>query len=264
MYNLGLTSVGGYITRHTVIEAHTYSYQHVTLVSVDIRTQIAVHAQHAFVQRMVRRQGREPQQGTPCRQASLLDKGAQLCLRIAQLYPLPYQYQRSLGSIDEVSSLLNSFHVHVGDGLITADVVDHCWHIVHLVHLRILGKVKYYGTRSSATCYVEGACYCPRYIFSSTNLITPLGNGLRNTHQVNLLKSICTQEASTHLTGYYHQWRTVYHGIGNACYGIGGTRSACHQAYAHLTRHTGKALCGVGGSLLMANQDVIQRLPVVV
>ena len=262
--DFSLRSIGRHVARHTVVEAHAHGYQHIALVGIDVRPQIAMHTQHALVQRMVGRQGRKSQQGTSGRQFSLLNEGSEFGLGITQLYPLPYEYQWALSGINEIGSLADGFHIHVGHGLVTADKVNRSRFIFHLVHLCILGKVEHHRTRTATTGNVEGTRHGPRHIFGPTNLVTPLGDGLSDAYEVHFLKGIRTEETCTYLPGNNHDGRTVYHGVGNAGNGIGGTRSAGYEADTYLTRHTGKALCGMGSALFVAHQNVVQRLPMVV
>ena len=74
MNDFGLRGIGCNVACHTVVETHTYGYQHIALVSIDVRSQIAVHAQHAFVQRMIGRQSRQSQQGASGWQFSLFNE----------------------------------------------------------------------------------------------------------------------------------------------------------------------------------------------
>ena len=213
---------------------------------------------------MIGRKGRKSQQGTSGRQSGFLDESSKFGLGITQLYPLPHEYQRAFGGIDEVDCLADGFHIHIGHGLVAANIVDRHGSIFHLVYLRVLGKVEHHRARPTATGNVEGARHGPRHIFGPTDLVTPLGDGLRDAYEVHFLKGIRTEETCTHLPGNNHDGRTIYHGVGNAGDGIGGTRPTGHEANTYLTRHTGKALCGMGSPLFMAHQDVVQRLPMII
>ena len=44
-----LTGIGLQVARHPVIKAHADGDEHITLVGLHIRSEVAVHAQHAFV-----------------------------------------------------------------------------------------------------------------------------------------------------------------------------------------------------------------------
>ena len=95
------------------------------------------------------------------------------------------------------------------------------------------------------------------HILCPTNLIAPFGDRLSDTHQINLLKRICSQERSPHLSGNHHNRRTVNHGISNAGDSIRGTGTAGNQTDSHFTRHTGKTLCRMSSSLFVTNQYMI-------
>lgn len=52
MHNLCLWGIFRRVARDAVVKPHAYGYQHIALVGVDIRTDVSVHAGHAFVEWM--------------------------------------------------------------------------------------------------------------------------------------------------------------------------------------------------------------------
>ena len=264
MDNLCLRSVSGQLARNTVVETHAHRNQHIAFVGIDVRTQIAVHAQHALIQGMSRRQRRKPQQGTAGRHARLFDEGTQFVLRIAQLHALPYQHQRTFRRIYQIGSLPYGIRVGFGYRQVAAHVIYFGRDVLRLIHLRILGKVQHNRTGTPALCDIESTCHCPSHIFRTANLVAPLRDRLCNTYQVYFLKSVRAEKSRGNLPRNDDYRRAVYHGICNTRNGIGCSRAAGYQAYADLARHTCKALCGMGSSLFVANQDMVLFLPVVV
>ena len=57
VYDVCLGGIGFQIARYAVVESHAHGDEHVTLVRHHVGRQVAVHAQHAHVQRMVAGQG---------------------------------------------------------------------------------------------------------------------------------------------------------------------------------------------------------------
>ena len=53
MQHLGLRGIFRHLASHAVVEAHAYGYDQVGAVGVEVRANVAVHAHHAFVERMV-------------------------------------------------------------------------------------------------------------------------------------------------------------------------------------------------------------------
>ena len=60
-----------------------------------------------------------------------------------------------------------------------------------------------------------------------------------------------------HLPADDHHWNAVHVSGGDAGYGIGQSGARSDQGHAHFTRSTGKAICSVNCSLLMANKNVL-------
>ena len=259
-----LRRIRGQLARHTIVKTHAYRNQHIALIGIDIRPQIAMHAQHPLVQRMLCWQCGKPQQGATGRHIRLFDESTQFVLRIAKLHALPHQHQRTFRRIYQISSLLYGFRFHFGYRQIAAHVIHFGRHIFRLIHLSVLGKVQHNRTGTSALRYIESAGHCPCHIFRTTDLIAPLRDGLRNAHQIHLLKGIGSKESRSNLSGNDNNRRAVYHGIRNTCNGVRCARTAGNQAYAHLTRHTRIALCRMCSSLFMAHQNMIQILSMVV
>ena len=129
---------------------------------------------------------------------------------------------------------------------------------VDLLDLGILGKVEHHRTGTTRTGDVERTAHCPRHILSMTDLVTPLRDRLRHTHEVDLLESIGTEGTDGHLTGNDHDRCGVEHGIGHTCQRVGDTRTTGHQGNAYLSRDTGIALGSMGGSLFMTHEDMVE------
>ena len=56
MNDLGLTGIGLEVARHAVVEAHADGDENIALIRHHVGTEVAVHAEHALVERMVGRQ----------------------------------------------------------------------------------------------------------------------------------------------------------------------------------------------------------------
>ena len=264
MDHFRLFGVSSQITGHTVVETHTDSNQYITFVSIDIRSQISVHTQHSFIQRMVGRQCGKSEQGTTCGHIRLFDKGTQFFLSASQFHSLSYQDKRAFGVIDQFGGSLYRFFVCIGNRNIAADKLLLCRLVFRFFNLRILGKVEYHRTGTTTTGNVESTCYCPGYVFGTANLIAPFSDWLSDTYEIDFLKSVCSKKACSHLSCNDNDRRTVYHRICNTCDRIGCSGAACHQANTDFTRYTGVALCRMGSSLFMANQDMVQCILMVV
>ena len=106
MYHLCLSGIGLQAARHTIAEAHTYGYEHVTFLLFYVWSIVAVHTQHSHIQRMAVGQGRQAQHGASGWYVAFLQECGKLLLRITQLHALPYQCKRLLGRVYESRSFV--------------------------------------------------------------------------------------------------------------------------------------------------------------
>ena len=260
MNNLGLLGIGLRITRHTVGEAHADSYQHVALLLLQIDGIVAMHAQHTHIQRMVGGQSAQSQHRAAGGNISFLQECLQLFLRIAQLNALTNQSQRALGIVDQLGSLAHSIHIQLGISHIAAYEVHLLRLPLHLLDLSIAGEVEHHRAWPTAAGNIESTADGPGNILSTAYLVAPLRNRLSQAHQIHLLKRIRTQCRDGHLSGYHHDGSRVEHGIGHARQRIRGTGTTGHQSHTHLAADAGIALGSMHGSLLMANQYMVETL----
>ena len=100
MNHFRLLGVRSQVSGHTVVKTHADSNQDITFIGVHIRSEITVHSQHTFVQRMLGRQSRQSQQRTSGGHICLFDESTQFLLCVAQFHTLPHQYQRALCTVN--------------------------------------------------------------------------------------------------------------------------------------------------------------------
>ena len=182
------------IAGHTVVETHTHGNEHIALIGLDIRPEITMHTEHTFIQRMIRRDGREAEQCTSARNVRLFQECLQFLLGISQFDTLSYQHERLLCRIYQIGRMLKLHTIGIGNGVVATDKVERHRFIVHHLRLRVLREVKHHGTRSSALGDIKSASHRPGHIFRPANLIAPLADGLGHTYQIDLLKGIRTQQ----------------------------------------------------------------------
>ena len=91
-----------------------------------------------------------------------------------------------------------------------------------------------------------------------TNLIGPLGDGLRQAYEVHLLKRIGAQGRDGHLTSNDNDGGGVEHGVGDTRQRVSHTRTAGDQGNTYLARDACIALGSVGGTLFVAHQYVVE------
>ena len=256
--DLRLLSIGLEVTRHTVAEAHTDGDEHVALLLLEVDGVVAVHAQHTSVERMIGGQRGEAEHRATSRDIGFLEEPDELALRIAEFDTLPHQCQRFLGMVDQFGSLAHSLSVELRIRHIGTDEVHLHRLPVDLLDLCILGEVEHHRTRTARAGDVERTAHSPRYILGMTDLIRPLRDRLCHTHEIDLLEGIGTEGTDRHLTSNDDNGRRVKHGISNTCQRIGDTRATGDKGDTHLARHAGIALSGMGSSLFVAHQDMVE------
>ena len=78
-----------------------------------------------------------------------------------------------------------------------------------------------------------------------------------NADRIALLERVQTNRVRWYLPRDDHHGNTVHIGGSNAGHSIRGTRPGGYQRDAHITRGTGVAVCGMNGTLFVANQNVL-------
>ena len=223
-----------------------------------------MHAQHTLVQRMIIRQcGKSQHRGT-ARDVGLLDEINQFLVCITQFHALSHQHKGAFGVVNQLYCLLYRCHIGIWHRVVTAYIIHLCRLIFYHLCLCTLGKVEYHRTRSAALGDIESTCHRLRNVVGIANHVAPLRNRLRQAHPIDLLKSVGTQGTHTHLSGYYHNRRTVNHRVSDASNGIGSPRATGHKTDTHFTRHPGKAFCCMSSTLFMSHQYMVKLSQVVI
>ena len=177
---------------------------------------------------------------------------------------MTYQNERFTGAVNELYGIIDLALNGVWGRYVAAHILNCGGLELNLLHLGSLGEVKHHGARTARACNIKGACHCPGDIIGAAYLIAPLGDRLGYTHQVNLLEGIGTQGIGSHLAGNHHDGGAVKHGIADAGDGVGGAGAAGHDGHTCAARYAGVTLCGMGGSLLVTHQYLVQVCAVAV
>src|SRR5437667_10804216 len=84
-----------------------------------------------------------------------------------------------------------------------------------------------------------------------------LGDGLRYTEDIGLLKGVAPNKVASHLSGNSNNGGRVHERCCQAGHKIGGTGATGSDTDTNLTRSTCVTIGSVGGGLLMSHQDVM-------
>ena len=165
------------------------------------------------------------------------------------------QKQRSFGFLEHFQSFLQLPDVNAGVGFITADI-NAFWVFgtAHLAH-NVFGKVNEHRTGSACAGNVE--CF-----FDNTSqILTPsyrnavFGDASGDSHDIDFLESVVSDQVSRYLPGEAYQGNTVVVGSCQSCYQIAGAGTAGYQADTHFPCGPGIGVCLMYQSLLVAGKD---------
>ena len=161
----------------------------------------------------------------------------------------PFRFIQSLDSTFQLTDM------HIGIGLVSADV--HTLRILCAAKFShyILGKIDQYRAWPACTCNIKCFFDDPSQIFPSAHSHPILGNTACDPYNINFLESVITDQITCNLTGKAYQGHTVIIGSSKSCYQIGSSRAACHQAYAYLSCGPCISICRMHQCLLMTWQD---------
>ncbi len=190
MDHLRLFGIGLQVARYPVVEPHPDGDQHVALICFQVWSHVAMHAQHAAVERMVGGHCREAQDGRGEGYIRFFQESNQLLFSATEEHTLTHQGIGFFGIVDQLGSHSYLLLIHVGYRLVAPQ--ERCLLIVEdaFVHLRILGDVEHHRSGATARGDVERARHRPGDILHAADLVGPLGDGLCDANHVSLLEGI--------------------------------------------------------------------------
>ena len=257
--HLSLTGVFIEAAGHPVIKTHADGDEHVALVGEHIGTVVAVHAQHAHVQRMVGGQSPGSQNGPGGRNPTFLDEGFELQFGRAQNHALPPEHERPLRLVDKRRRFAQVFGPHDGHRPVAANVrAGHVRRKVKRLKLCVFGDVNQHRAGPAAPRNVERLGQRLGNFLGLGHLVVPLGDGRGDVDDVGFLKGIGAQQVRKHLPRDANQRRAVNQRIGEAGDQVRSARPAGGKYHPHPTRRPRIALRRVHSALLMPHQHMVQ------
>ncbi len=160
--------------------------------------------------------------------------------------------------VDQLHSLTDILLIQSGIRAIGTDTLHLHRFPFTLAGLSIFRKIQDHRSRTAGTGYIESPANGPCHIFSTADLISPLGDRLGDPHKIDLLKGIRTQNSDTYLTGNHNNRSRIHHRISNPCKRICSSRATGHQTYPNLSAHTCKPFSSMSCSLFMTDQNMIK------
>ena len=261
---LGLLGIGGEFACDAVVETHADGDEQITFLRVFVRSQTAVHAEHAHVERMAGGQSRKTEERASGRCSCFFDEGPQFFACVAQFNALSDKHQWALGLVDQFGGFFNAGAAGGRHRHIAAYVVNFRRHVCCLFRLCALREIEHHGARTAAACDVECAAHGPGHVFGGAYLVGPFADGLHHVDHIAFLEGVRAEHLCGNLPCDDNNRRAVHHGVGHAGDRVGGSRTARDQAYANFTADTREAFSGVGGSLFVTHENVVEAVAVVI
>ena len=217
----------------------------------------AVHAQHTDKLRIGGRIGPQPHQSVGDGIAQQPGQFHQLRGAIREDHPAAGVDHRPFGLENQFHRLTDLAGMALHRGVIGTQL-----DLLGIIKLKpgggdILGQVHQNRTGSPGIGDIES-------LFKGLGQLTDIldqevmfDTGAGDTHRVHLLKGIVADQFGGHLTGEDYHGCRVHIGGGDTGHRIGQTRPRGHQDHSRLARGPGVAIGGVGGSLLVAYQHML-------
>ena len=127
-------------------------------------------------------------------------------------------------------------------------------------HQYVLGQIDHHRARPPAARDVERLVHHARQDVAGFDQVVVLGARPGDPDRVGLLERVVADHVGRHLAGQADHRHAVHQGIGQAGDRVGRSRSRGHQDHAHLAGAPGVAFGRVHRPLLVADQDVTDRV----
>ena len=222
-----------------------------------------MHAQHPNELLIRSRVGPQPHQGVGNRHAGHpgeLDqqlRGFRACVD----HPAPGVDDRTLGLRQRLNGFLHLSEIALEPRLVgrAADVrlllVD-----VGLVHQHVFGQVDDNGAGAAGRRDQKGLVNNARDVFNLLHQVVVLGTGAGDAGGIGFLEGVLPDQMGRHLPGQADNRNGVHERVGQARDSVGRTGAGGHQHTAHFTGRAGIALGRVDRRLLVAHEDVPDRI----
>ena len=248
---------------NAIIKARADVQHHVTVVHGQIGFVGAVHAQHPNELLIRSRVGPQSHQGVGDRHAGHAGefnqqlRGFGACVD----HPAPGVDDRTLGLSQRLYGLLDLSKIALQPWLVgrSTDIrlllVD-----AGFVHQHVFGQVDYHGAGAAGRRDQKGLMHNTGNVFDLLHQIVVLGAGAGDSGGIGFLKRILPDQVGRHLPGQTDNRNGIHQRVGQASDGVGRTGAGGHQHAAHFTSRAGVALGSMDRRLLVAHEDVPDRI----
>src|SRR6266849_1806602 len=255
---LGVGCVGLEIAGHAIVEAHAEGQQQVGFLNRLIHPSLAVHAHHAEIQRMRRRECAQSEQRERHQNSGAFRKIANLTHSAGNNDAVPGENHRPLGVLDQVQGLLIFLGSGRQVGTVSRQLRFRCFPIeLARSLLRIFRDVHQHRPGTSGARHIKGFADGTRDLAGMGHEIVVLGDGKRDAGDVRFLKSVGADQLATDLSRDAHDGRGVEHGRGDARDHVRSARTGGRNRNAYVSADARVAVGHVGCALLVTHQHVM-------
>ncbi len=263
--DFGLFCVFVEATGDAVVEAHADGDEDIAFVREQVGTIISVHAEHADVEGVAGRQGAGAEDGPGCGDTAFLYELAEFLFCVAEDDALAEEDEGFFCFVDELCGFGDVFFADDGFWAIAANVfAGRITFVVKFLYLSVFGNVDEHGSRAAAAGDVEGFCQYGGDLGGVGHLVIPFCDGGGDVDDIGLLEGVGAKQVGEYLAGDADERGAIDLGVGEAGDQVGGAGPAGSEYDAGTAGGTGVALCGVDAALFVADQDVVEPIPVVI
>ena len=249
-----------------IVEAHPQGYEQIGLLDGDAGVGHAVHTRHPDAQDVIVGERAYAKKGGDDRYLGLLGKLPELVVGAGKGDAVTGENDGPFGLVNQLDGLLDLAVVALQVRLVARQV--DLQSVVVLVE-RLVGKLDLLGLHVLG--YVDDDRAGPAGVGDVEGLLDDLWD-LRGVHHqrivlgdresdaggVGLLEGVGADGGARHLSDNGDDGNGVHLGRGDAGYEVGRSGAGRGPAYANPAGHTGITVGGVGGSLLVAGEDVVK------
>ncbi len=260
--DLGIRAELGRAVDDAVIETRADRQNHIGVMHRQVGGVAAVHAEHADELAVAARIAAQAHQRIGHRQVEHLRQLGQLCRGLAQDHAATGVDDRTLGAQQQLRRFANlprmptyGRAVRTQLGLLRINVFEFFGRVGHV-----------FRNIDDNRPWTPGLCEVERLLHHFGNFRRMLDHEAvlndrpGDTDHVGFLEGVGADHGARHLTGNDHHRDRVHEGSGDTGDGICRARAGGHQHHAGLASRACIAIGHVGGSLLVANQDMFDGL----
>ncbi len=243
----------------TVIKACTDGQDHVCVMHGQVGGVAAVHAKHTDELTIGTRISTQPHQGVGHRQVERARQFSQRARGTTKNDATTGVHDRTLGFEQHFYRFADLTGMTTGSRIVGAQLDLLRVAVLELVGRvgHVLGNVDHNRTGTTALRQIEGLFDDLRNVARVLDHEAVLHDRTGNANHVGFLEGIGANHVAHNLAGNNDHWDRVHVGRRNTGNGIGRTRAGRHQYHTRLAGSTGVAVCHVGSSLLVTDQNML-------